>query len=208
MHTLVSRTVRRYCWDPVRAEKLREAAVRVLTQLLEGAADRPEERRRLAPEVAHTQHLISSGLENPELVRLGLWLARYYHLSASFASARQVWEQVLEASRRLLGAEHPATLAAMNNLAQTLKAQGELGAARELQEQVLKTSPRVLGAKHSNTTIAAWNLWLTLHKVGDHAAAARVYEEYLEWLLERDPSTLSAGQREIREWLSRLRGGG
>jgi hypothetical protein len=39
------------------------------------------------------------------------------------AGARKLQEQVLEARERLLGKEHPYTLAAMNNLAKTLKAE-------------------------------------------------------------------------------------
>ena len=44
---------------------------------------------------------------------------------------------MVTARRRLLGEEHPDTLTAMNNLAQTLYVQGDLARARTLQEQVL-----------------------------------------------------------------------
>ena len=64
------------------------------------------------------------------------------------AGARQQEEQVLEARRRLLGEEHPATLTARLNLAQTLYAQGDLAGARQHQEQVLEASRRLLGEEH------------------------------------------------------------
>jgi uncharacterized protein (DUF2267 family) len=293
VHTLVSRTVRRRRdWpEPARAEALRQAAVRVLIRLLVAMVDDPAGRRQVAREVAHAQHLVSGGLANAELATLGMWLARYHYESGDFRSARALQEQVLKAHRRLLGPEHPdtlkamnnlaqtlkaqgdlgaaralqeqvlearrrllgpehpdtltamgnlastlweqgelgaaraleeqvleafrrlldpehpATLTAMNNLAQTLKAQGELGAARALEEQVLEARRRLLGPEHPDTTIAAWNYWLTLRKAGEHAAAARLFEESLRWLVERDPSTLSAGQRKIREDVLRFLGG-
>ena len=68
---------------------------------------------------------------------------------------RDSQEEVLEARRRVLGEEHPDTLTAANNLAQTLRAQGELARAGELQEGVLEARRRVLGAEHPDTLKAA-----------------------------------------------------
>ena len=198
VHTLVSRTVRRYWRDPARAEGLRQAAVRALIRRLEGKVEDPDGRRRVAREVAHAQHLVSGGLANAELATLGLWIARYHYSSGDFRSARALEEQVLEARRRLLGPEHPDTLTAMVNLASTLWAQGELGAARALKEQVLEACRRLLGPEHPDTTIAAWNYWLTLRAAGEQEAAARVFEECLRWLVERDAATLGVDQRKIR----------
>jgi hypothetical protein len=53
--------------------------------------------------------------------------------SASCWSARSAgygWKSPLEAQCRLLGENHPTTLAAMNRLAGTLKEQGDLAGAR------------------------------------------------------------------------------
>ena len=51
-----------------------------------------------------------------------------------------------------------------------------------------------------DTSIAAWNLFGTLRETED-AAAGRVLKSDLLWLLERDPSTLLADQRKIRDML-------
>jgi hypothetical protein len=65
-------------------------------------------------------------------------------MGISYSLPRFSWEslhleeQVLEAMARLLGKEHPDTLKAMDNLAQTLYAQGDLAGARTLEEQVLE----------------------------------------------------------------------
>jgi Tetratricopeptide repeat len=50
-----------------------------------------------------------------------------------------------------LGEDHPDTLGSMNNLAETLRSQGDLTGARELQEQVLSICRRVSGEEHPDT---------------------------------------------------------
>jgi hypothetical protein len=114
---------------------------------------------------------------------------------------------VLEASRRLLGEEHPDTLTAMANLAATVYAQGDLAGARKLFEQVLEASRRLLGEEHPDTTIAAWNLFRTLLDSEDTGAAELVLERSLRWLLARDPATLAGYQQKIRKMLSGLPSG-
>jgi len=64
--------------------------------------------------------------------------------------------------RRVLGGEHPSTLISMYNLAETLRAQGDLPGARELHEQVLAIRHRVLGEEHPDTQTSMNKLALTL----------------------------------------------
>ena len=52
---------------------------------------------------------------------------------------------MLEARRRILGEEHPDTLATMNNLALVLRDQGDIGAARQLLNEACQLARRVLG---------------------------------------------------------------
>jgi hypothetical protein len=51
-------------------------------------------------------------------------LASTLYAQGDLGGARKLEEQVLEASRRVLGEDHPHTLTAMNNRASTLSAQG------------------------------------------------------------------------------------
>ena len=81
---------------------------------------------------------------------------------------------------RLLGKEHPDTLTSMNNLAQTLYAQGDLAGARKLQEQVLEAMTRLLGKEHPNTLTSMLNLAQMLQAEGDLAGAERLYRLALE----------------------------
>jgi tetratricopeptide (TPR) repeat protein len=102
----------------------------------------------------------------------------------------------LAAAQRVLGPDHPNTLAAMNNLAATLSDQGELNRARELQEQVLHTAQRLLGPDHPNTLAAMNNLAATLSDQGELNRARELQEQVLHArqriLGPDDPDTLAA----------------
>ena len=196
VHTLVSRSMRfQEKSTPGRTELLRAAAVRVLTNRLEFIAHAGEY-GTIAAEMPHARSLIANGGEDPELLALALWSARRDFEQGSYQSARKLEEQVLEARRRVLGQEHPNTLTAMNNLAQTLGAQGDHAAARKLEEQVLEARRRVLGQEHPDTLTAMNNLAQTLGAQGDHAAARKLQEQVLEArrrvLGQEHPNTLTA----------------
>jgi hypothetical protein len=137
------------------------------------------------------------GEEHPATLTARNNLASTLLAQGDLAGARQQQEQVLAASRRLLGEEHPTTLTARNNLAQTLYARGDLAGARQ----------HLLGEEHPDTSGAAWNLWRTLHDLGEHTAARRILERDLLWLLARDPDTLGAEQRKIREYVKKVASG-
>jgi hypothetical protein len=98
------------------------------------------------------------------LYRQGPFLSRYSQLdrvdmAAGFAltfaengrvrEAMELREQVLEASRRTLGSEHPDTLRAMTGLTNSYSDLGRRQEAMELREQVLKASRRTLGSASS-----------------------------------------------------------
>ena len=61
----------------------------------------------------------------------------------------------------------------MNNLAVTLRAQGDLAGARALQERCSRPSGRLLGDEHPDTLTSMNNLAVTLRAQGDLAGARR-----------------------------------
>ena len=81
--------------------------------------------------------------------------------------------------RRVLGEEHPDTLASMNNLAASLHGLGDLEAACALHEQVFERVSRVLGEEHPDTLTSMSNLASSLHEVGDLTAAKAMNERAL-----------------------------
>jgi tetratricopeptide (TPR) repeat protein len=143
------------------------------------------------------------GVEHPNTLTSMNNIAGTLGAQGKLEGARKIQEQVLEITRRVLGAEHPDTLRSMNNLAVTLRAQGELEDARKIQEQVLEITRRVLGAEHPDTSISAWNLLNTLSEMGEVDEAKKILENDLVWLLDRDPESLGADQRKIREMIIR-----
>ena len=80
------------------------------------------------------------------------------------------------ASQDLLGDAHPATLTAMNNLATTVCAQGDLQETRALQEQLLAETTDRLGEAHPDTMLAMGALAITLNAQDDQPAARALQE--------------------------------
>jgi tetratricopeptide (TPR) repeat protein len=160
------------------------------------AAKQPDEAIRLQDEVLQARRRL--GEKHPETLLAMNSLAGMLYGTQRVGQARELQSLVFEFSRQLLGPEHPDTLNAANNLAVMMKAQGDLKAARELQERVLESLERTRGPRHAKTTTAAVNLLSTLLQSGDRAAAAEVLKTHLHWLVQADPATLAAEQRNAR----------
>jgi TIR domain/Tetratricopeptide repeat len=195
VHSLVSRVVRFKLADSDRIEQLRKAAVDVLCWRLSVAGD-VREHPGIANEVAHGRHLTATGLVNENDATLAGWIARHDYARGEYSLARKLGEQALQARGRLLGKEHPDTLEAMLNLAQTLEAQGDLAGARKLGEQALEASVRLLGKEDPHTLMATNNLAGTLQAQGDLTGARKLQEQVLEargrLLGKEHPDTLRA----------------
>ena len=75
-------------------------------------------------------------------------------------------EEVLRLSREKLGADHPATLNAMQNLAGSYRDAGRLEEALGMEEEVLRLSREKLEPEHPETVIAMGDLACTLKGIG------------------------------------------
>jgi tetratricopeptide (TPR) repeat protein len=103
----------------------------------------------------------------------------YLWSRGQYRQALALEEQALAARRRVLGDEHPDTLTAMNNLAATRRALGDLDGARELYEQALAGCRRVLGDEHPDTLTATNNLAAARGGLGDLDGARKLHEQAL-----------------------------
>jgi predicted Zn-dependent protease len=81
-----------------------------------------------------------------------------YQAETKYAQAEPLLLQGLEARRRVLGAEHPQTIAVMNNLAELYRRAGKPAEAETLFTQVLGLRRRILGPDHPNTTAVLTSL--------------------------------------------------
>ena len=190
---------------PKRSGELQDAAVRILTGEFRKNAVDPRTHHELESTVVHARELISRD-EDIETAGLMGWIARYDYVRGAYKSTEDLWRREWVIRSRILGDEHPDTLRSMNNLAETLGAQGDLAGAREKQEKVLEIRRRILGDEHPDTSVSAWNLFSTLLEMDDPTNAMAVLKNDLLWLMDRDPATLGADQQQIREMIIQLIG--
>jgi hypothetical protein len=69
---------------------------------------------------------------------------------------------MLKKQRRILDKKYPNIIAAINNLAQTLRDQSQFKKTAKMKKKVLKKIRRILDKEHPNTIIAINNLVITL----------------------------------------------
>lgn len=146
------------------------------------------------------------GAEHPHTLASMTNLAEAIHQEGDLVRARQLCEEALEVRRRVLGPEHPDTLHSIHNLAAVLHDQELFPQARERAEEVLKVRRRVLGAKHPDTCNSAWALFRILQDLGERDTAQAILDSDLLWLLDRDPVSLDAWQRQVQENVRNVKG--
>jgi tetratricopeptide (TPR) repeat protein len=130
---------------------------------------------------------------------LGLrsWVLRSLHeLADDPAQALAIGQALAADSQRLLGPDHPDTLAVLNNLAQAYTSAGRPAEAIEILERTSAARERVLGAGHPDILVARNNLAGAYRDAGRLPEAIALFERTLadsERLLGTDhPGTLMA----------------
>ncbi|GAT68911.1 NB-ARC domain-containing protein [Planomonospora sphaerica] len=203
MHRLIQRVLRERATHEDRLSQILQTTTGLLaaynTTLPDGAATWGA---RAAVEVLHEQtstvYAIACRADalNPGLLNLRTWCGQYLHDLADLRRATPLLEQTLADHERVLGADHPSTLASRNNLAYAYESAGDLARAIPLYEQTLADSERVLGADHPSTLTSRNNLASTYESAGDLARAIPLYEQTLadrERVLGADhPDTLAS----------------
>jgi tetratricopeptide (TPR) repeat protein len=79
---------------------------------------------------------------------------------------------------RLLGEEHPDTIIAMGNLANTYESLGKYADAEKLKYKVLDMRNRLLGEEHPDTISAMSNLAITYESLGKYADAEKLKSKF------------------------------
>ena len=134
-------------------------------------------------------------------------------------AARELDEDTLVRRRRVLGEDHPDTLASASNLVMTLERVSEDQAARELAEDILARRRRLLGEDHPDTLAAAFQLVCALSELGKHHAARELNDDIIarrrRVLGDEHPDTIMAGAFDLilrgldlggePEWMTALR---
>ena len=123
-------------------------------------------------------------------------MSRYLQHRGHYNAANTLAEQALALCEKILGKEHPDTLASMSNLAGVLDSQGKYGEAEEMNQQTLELRERVLGKEHPDTLTSMSNLAGVLGRQGKYGEAEEMHQQTLE-LRERvlgkeHPDTLTS----------------
>ena len=128
---------------------------------------------------AHALALDRYGEGHPATLDYANNLALRLQRLDDYEAARELQEDTLSRSRRILGDDHPVTLSIASNLALGLTELGEHEAARELDEATLSRRRRLLGHDHPSTLISATNFASDLAALGRYGEARELDEDTL-----------------------------
>ncbi|RPF21461.1 tetratricopeptide repeat protein [Myceligenerans xiligouense] len=110
-----------------------------------------------------------------ELITTGLRTGYVLHALSDHYTAITLLRRLLDAAARVLGTDHPDTLASRNNLAFAYQSVGNLQRAIPLFEATVTASERVLGTNHPGTLFSRCNLAGAYRSTGDSQRAIRLY---------------------------------
>ena len=113
-----------------------------------------------------------------------------------FGEAETLYRRVIELRSRILGPEHPETLASRNRLIYALNEEEKHADAEKEARQVVDLREKILGAEHPDTLLSRYNLASALYHAGKFGSAEQVYRAVVD-LDERvigpeHPRTLAA----------------
>ncbi|WP_327327579.1 FxSxx-COOH system tetratricopeptide repeat protein [Streptomyces sp. NBC_01210] len=157
-----------------------DEAIRILQRAFPESSQDPAtwgEWRALLPHfaalVAHTPPEEDTRYILPLLIGAG----RFLQNQGAVGRATDYFERALAGGERLLGAEHPATLAYRNDLAGAHRAAGRLERAIPLLESTLADYVRILGEDHPDTLGTRSNLAGAYRAAGNLGRAIPLFEQ-------------------------------
>ncbi|MFB9398672.1 tetratricopeptide repeat protein [Streptomyces echinatus] len=177
VHRLVQRATR----DSLAADTRRQLARAAADALMDAWPESELDTRFVQSLCANTAALANlvegadlySGQVHRVLYRAGRSLGE----SGQFAAAVDHFRDLHEKAERHLGADHPDTLAARNNLASWRGEAGDAAGAAEAFAELVSDRRRVQGADHPDTLAARHNLAHCRGEAGDAAGAAEAFAE-------------------------------
>ncbi|KAF8603736.1 FabD/lysophospholipase-like protein [Ceratobasidium sp. AG-I] len=175
MHPLVQEWSRTTAAD---ATVVRECTAWVLALCVNIWGDSSKDlafRRRLSP------HLLVLDSDHAQMVPdLANYLCLVYFEAGYAKEGAAVMTIALQASRDMLGNEHPTTLTCMNNLALAFRRQGRLEEAEALQTEGIELKKRVRGHEHPETLASMHNLAVTYRDQERWQEAEALFLEVIE----------------------------
>jgi tetratricopeptide (TPR) repeat protein len=103
-------------------------------------------------------------------------LASTLRAQGDLIGAKELWEQVLEARRRVLGPEHPRVAVDLVNLGSVLRALGQAEKARAFLEQAVSIDEAAYGSEHPEVAADLEHLADVLTELGKVDEAGRAMQ--------------------------------
>ena len=148
-----------------------------------------------------TPHLLARrGADDPSVFHLLGRTGEYFHGRAAYSQAAPLLRDALAICEKTLGPEHRDTANSLNNLANVLRAQGDLAEARPLFERELAIYEKALGPEHPRTVTSRNNLAALLQAQGDFTGAQPLFER----AVAISEKTLGSEHPETAMWLNNL----
>ena len=158
--------------------RLHECTQRAVTQLLQVFPNSDHSNRskwrRLLP---HAQYALSHSEKNDDEERTNLTedCARALQSDGQYKRAEELYMQVMESRRRVLGSKHPNTLTSVNNLGSVLERQGKYEEAEAMHRRALEAREEVLGREHPHTLSSVYCLAHILATLCDYKESLNLY---------------------------------
>jgi tetratricopeptide (TPR) repeat protein len=182
MHRLVQLSIRSWLEADEQLSKWIKESIRVLTAAFpSGDYKTWADCQVLLP---HAREAISHVTGDEEDVlnqaKIALSTGWYLYLRGEYKTAEKVVRMSVEGREKVLGPEHPDTLASVNNLGSVLERQGKYEEAEAIHRRALEGREKVLGPEHPDTLSSVDNLGLILSRQGKYEEAEAIHR----WALE------------------------
>jgi tetratricopeptide (TPR) repeat protein len=133
--------------------------------------------QELVPHVAALASIEAvARLSAAQLVATLNWTCDFLSRAGSSLPALELATQAVSVSTGHLGPEHPATLIARGNLAESYRSAGRTGEAIAIEEQLVPDAERLLGPDHPATLTARGNLAASYWSAGRTGEAIAIFE--------------------------------
>jgi tetratricopeptide (TPR) repeat protein len=169
--------------DPHRTSHAIERARDQAAMLLHSAVSKPEgdlEAWTAYPLIRHIDALAEHApAETDSTTTVDLFGRAAVILLRQGPRATRFLSRAVAGARRVLGEDHPHTLAFRNDLATAYRTAGDLDRAIPLYEQVLEDTRRALGEDHPHTLAFRSDLASAFQAAGDSEQAIPLYEQTL-----------------------------
>ena len=183
IHRLVQLSVRRWLEIHLELAWWQEKSRAIMAQMFpDGEYESWTECQRLLPHAKEVVKSISDEHEDDRLhaATISFKCGCYLLLRGTYEEAGAMHQWALDAREKVLGCEHPDTLASVSNLGLVLDRQGKYEEAEAMHRRALEAREKVIGCGHSSTLSSVNNLSLVLSTQGKYEEAEAMHRRALE----------------------------